>query len=111
MRAGVGGSRGGTGWATKQQVLIHLRAATPQSSSSEGSSPWSMVSVPGDLLWGNSDGEQSGCCDGTSDCSVTLPAVGLSSGSLPMGSCFKSASDIPEECQMLRLHPEEGFET
>lgn len=26
-------------------------------------------------------------------------------------AAFESASDIPEECQMLRLHREEGFET
>lgn len=26
-------------------------------------------------------------------------------------AAFKSASDIPEEYHMLRLHPEEGFET
>lgn len=27
------------------------------------------------------------------------------------GTALRRASDIPEECQALRLHPEEGFET
>lgn len=106
----------GTGWATKQLVLSPAVGSSsgrhPRAAPAQGSSPWGMVSVPG---WAPPLGKCQ-CWSqwmlwwkpglfGNSACSWAVwwqPAN---------RAAFKSASDIPEEHQMLRLHPEGRFET
>lgn len=72
-----------------------------------GHLPWAWVtSSPGEIP----GADHSGCCGGTSGFSVALPAVGPVVAACQWGAAFKSAADIPEECQGLRLHPEEGLQ-
>lgn len=109
VRARLGGCRGGTGWcwASPWAALGQpLQTAAP----AQGSSPWACSMGLGDSSREIPSADHSGCCGGTSGCSVPLPAVGPVVAACQRGAAFKSAADIPEEGQRLRLYPQEGLE-
>lgn len=118
VRAEVGGCReelvgppSSRCWVTLWAAVGAGRAATPRCSSSTWE--WSLGHVQ--RAWvTSSSGEipsagQNGRCDGTLGCFRTLPAVGACSGSLPTGKLLSKVHLL--FLKMLRLHPEEGFET